>query len=263
MRFFIHLILKPPHFSAGQAPTVNQSLYLQQTQEGLTMAELTYFGHSAFLIDTGKNRVLIDPFISGNPQAKVQADDVGCDAILLTHGHGDHIGDTISIARRCGALVVTTYELSGYLDTQDVKSHPMHIGGSREFDFGTVKLTPAFHGGGIEGVEGVCCTPCGFLFTFDNTTLMHPGDTSLTIEFELIGRMHQIDVALLPIGDNFTMGPEDALEAVRMLKPKLVVPMHYNTWELISQDPDSFKNRVESETSSKVTVVKPGGSLTI
>ena len=225
------------------------------------MASITYYGHAAFMIDTGKYRVLIDPFISGNPKAEVSADELNCDAILLTHGHGDHIGDTISIARRCGALVVATYELSGYLDTQDVKSHPMHIGGSREFDFGTVKLIPAFHGGAIEGAEGLHCTPCGFLFTFNGITVMHPGDTSLTIEFELIGRMHRIDVALLPIGDNFTMGPDDALEAVRMLKPGLVIPMHYNTWELIAQDPESFKKRVESETSSKVTLVNPGESV--
>ncbi|MBN2290583.1 MAG: metal-dependent hydrolase [Candidatus Glassbacteria bacterium] len=227
------------------------------------MARLTYYGHAAFMVDTGKHRVLIDPFISGNPQAKVSADELSCDAILLTHGHGDHIGDTIPIARRCGALVVATYELAGYLDTQDVKNHPMHIGGYREFDFGAVKLIPAFHGGAVEGVEGVCCTPCGFLFTFDGKTLMHPGDTSLTIEFDLIGRMHEIDVALLPIGDNFTMGPEDALEAVRMLKPKLVVPMHFNTWELIAQDPEAFKKSVESGTTSKVAVVQPGESIEI
>ncbi|MEA2062679.1 MAG: metal-dependent hydrolase [Gemmatimonadota bacterium] len=225
------------------------------------MASITYYGHSAFMIDTGSHRVLIDPFISGNPQATVSADELSCDAILLTHGHGDHLGDTISIAQRCGALVVTTYELAGYLDTQDVRNHPMHIGGAREFEFGTVKLIPAFHGGGVEGVEGLSCTPCGFLFTFGGTTVMHSGDTSLTIEFELIGRMHRIDVALLPIGDNFTMGPEDALEAVCMLKPKLVVPMHYNTWELIAQDSKQFKQAVESETSSKVALVAPGETL--
>ena len=127
------------------------------------MASLTYYGHSAFGIDTGSHKVLIDPFISGNPQAKVKAEELVCDAILLSHGHGDHIGDTIPIARRCGALVVTTYELAGYLDSQDVKNHPMHIGGYREFDFGAVKLTPAFHGGAVEGAS-ITCTPCGFLF---------------------------------------------------------------------------------------------------
>lgn len=226
------------------------------------MASLTYYGHSAFGIDTGSHKVLIDPFISGNPQATLSADEINCDAILLTHGHGDHLGDTVAIARRCGALVVTTYELAGFMDSQDVKNHPMHIGGFRQFDFGAVKLTPAFHGGAVEGAD-IACAPCGFLFFFNNTCLFHPGDTSLTVEFELIGRMNRIDIALLPIGDNFTMGPEDAFEAVRMLKPKKVVPMHYNTWELIAQDPQSFKSRVESETDAKVQVVEPGATVEI
>jgi L-ascorbate metabolism protein UlaG (beta-lactamase superfamily) len=226
------------------------------------MASLTYYGHSAFGIDTGSHKVLIDPFISGNPQATLSADQINCDAILLTHGHGDHLGDTVAIARRCGALVVTTYELAGFMDSQDVKNHPMHIGGFHRFDFGAVKLTPAFHGGAVEGAD-IACAPCGFLFFFNNTCLFHPGDTSLTVEFELIGRMNRIDIALLPIGDNFTMGPEDALEAVRMLKPKKVVPMHYNTWELIAQDPQSFKSRVESETDAKVQVVEPGATVEI
>ena len=224
------------------------------------MATLTYFGHSAFLIDTGKHKLLFDPFITGNPVATVEAGSIDCDVILLSHGHGDHMGDTVDIARRCGALVVATYELAGYMDSMDVKNHPLHIGGAREFEFGRVKLTPAFHGGQVEGTGDVFCTPCGFLVTFDGKTIYFSGDTGLTCEFELIGRMNEIDLALLPIGDNFTMGPRDALEAVRMLKPKRVVPIHYNTWELIAQDPNKFKSDVEAATDTKVTVVGFGES---
>lgn len=225
------------------------------------MASLTYYGHSAFLIDTGKHRILFDPYFTGNSQANLKADQVECDAILLSHGHDDHLGDTIPISIRTGAIVVTTLELADFLSSHGVKVHPMHIGGKHEFDFGVVKLTPAFHGGGIEGGEGAYCTPCGFLLKFNGHTVYYPGDTSLTIEFDLIGRLNHIDTVLLPIGDNFTMGPEDALEAVRMLRPRTVVPLHCNTWELITQDPEAFKKRVEALTPASVTVVKSGETV--
>ncbi|MCE5272190.1 metal-dependent hydrolase [bacterium] len=225
------------------------------------MASLTYYGHAAFRIDTGRHKVLFDPYLTGNPHATVKAESVECDAILLSHGHSDHLGDTVAISRRTGAPVVTTYELAGFLAEKGVSVHRMHIGGKYEFEFGTVKLTPAFHGGGVEGAPGVYCTPCGFLLKSEGHTVYYPGDTALTIEFDLIGRLNHIDTVLLPIGDNFTMGPEDALEAVRMLRPKTVVPLHYNTWEVITQDPEAFKRRVEALTPAQVTVVRPGDTV--
>ncbi len=224
------------------------------------MASLTFLGHSAALVDTGRHRVLLDPFLSGNPVATQGPDQVQCEAILVSHGHYDHLGDTVAIARRTGALVVTTFELAGWLEGQGLQVHPMNLGGFHKFEFGGVKLTPAFHSGGVEGAD-LSCTPCGFLLTFEGKTLFYSGDTALTLEFELIGRMHTIDLALLPIGDNFTMGPLDALEAVKMLHAKRVVPVHYGTWELIAQDAQQFKRRVESMTSARVTVVEPGGTM--
>ncbi|MCL6559911.1 MAG: metal-dependent hydrolase, partial [Firmicutes bacterium] len=194
--------------------------------------------------------------------AKIKAAEVKADLILVSHGHGDHLGDTVEIAKRSGATVVSVFELATYCACKGAKAHGMHIGGSHTFDGVKVKLTPAWHGSGFgEGPMEYLGTPCGFVISMDGKNIYHAGDTGLFGDMELIGRLNQIDLALLPIGDNFTMGPEDALEAVNMLKPKLVIPMHYNTWPLIQQDPEKFKSAVEAATGSKVSVIKPGGSL--
>jgi len=225
--------------------------------------KITFLGHAGFLIE-GSKKIVIDPFITGNPLAKNKAGDIKADFVLVSHGHGDHLGDTVGIARQSGATVVSVFELATYCARNGAQAHGMHIGGSRIFDGVKIKLTPAWHGTGFgEGDRPLeyLGNPCGFIINMDGKNIYHTGDTGLFGDMELIGRRNAIDLAMIPIGDNFTMGPEDALEAVRMLKPKMVVPMHYNTWPLIEQDPARFKSEVESFTSARVSVLAPGESM--
>jgi L-ascorbate metabolism protein UlaG (beta-lactamase superfamily) len=225
------------------------------------MAKVIFHGHACVECHIEAHRVIIDPFLTGNPLADVDQEVIDTHAILLTHGHGDHMGDTVAIAKRTRALVVATFELANYLETKGVTAHAMHIGGSRVFPFGRVKLTFASHGGGVGEEKGIYSTPCGFIYSAGGKSVFHAGDTGLVAEFDLIGRTEKIDVALLPIGDNFTMGPEDAVMAAKMLKPRMVVPVHYNTWEVIEQDPLKFKAMLEGETGIKCIVLSPGGVL--
>jgi L-ascorbate metabolism protein UlaG (beta-lactamase superfamily) len=224
--------------------------------------KITFLGHAGFLIE-GSKKIAIDPFLTGNPLAKHKPKDIDADLILVSHGHGDHFGDTIAIAEQSSGTVVSVNELAIYCSNKRVKSHGMHIGGSHIFDGLKIKLTPAWHGSGYGGECPLeyLGTPCGFVFNLDGKTIYHAGDTGLFGDMELIGRLSKIDLAMIPIGDNFTMGPEDALEAVKMLKPGHVIPIHYNTWPLIKQDPNSFKSEVESKTGSKVLIMAPGESL--
>ncbi|MGI6491856.1 MAG: metal-dependent hydrolase [Pelotomaculum sp.] len=222
--------------------------------------KIIYLGHAGFVVQ-GSLTIIIDPFLTGNPVATIRPDELRADLVLVTHGHQDHMGDAAEIARYTGSTVVSVVELANYLARQGVKTHGMNIGGSHDFHGVKIKLLPAWHSSGIgDGPAEYLGTPCGFLIQVDGKTIYHSGDTGLFGDMELIGRLHPIDLALLPIGDNFTMGPEDAFEAVKMLKPKMVIPMHYSTWPLIRQEPLTFKNEVESATSSKVVVIKPGES---
>jgi len=223
--------------------------------------KLTFLGHAGFHVE-GSTNIVIDPFLTGNPKAKTKPEDVKANLVLVSHGHGDHLGDSIAIAKQSGGTVVSVHELAGFAGRQGAKTHALHIGGSNTIDGVKIKLTPAWHGSGFgDGPMEYLGTPCGFLIWLDGKIIYHSGDTGLFGDMELIGNSQPIDLALLPIGDNYTMGPEDALKAVQMLKPKLVVPMHYNTWPLIEQDPDQFKKDVETATESKVSVLAPGESL--
>lgn len=219
---------------------------------------VSYHGHSCFELESASGKVIIDPFLTGNPLADIKPEQVKVDAILVSHGHGDHLGDALAIAKANGGLIIAPNELAVYCQRKGAKSHPMHIGGSYRFPFGTVKLTQAWHGSAVTEGETLVMTgnPCGFMLTMDNFVVYHAGDTGLFGDMKLLGELYSIDLALLPIGDNYTMGIDDAVVAVSMLKPKTVVPMHYNTFPVIKQDPEVFAEKAAKY--SKPYILKPG-----
>ncbi len=225
---------------------------------------IQWLGHSCLLMESDGTKVLVDPFLTGNPAAAATAEQMSPDFILVSHGHGDHVGDAIAIAKRTGAMVVANYEISGWLQNQGLqKVHGQQHGGSHAFPFGRVKLTLAFHGSALpDGSYGG--NPCGFLITFnDGKKVYDAADTGLFGDMKLIGE-EGLDLAVLPIGDNYTMGPEDALRAAKLVRPKVLIPMHYNTWDLISQDVQSFAKRVKSALpKTQVIVLKPGETYTL
>lgn len=223
--------------------------------------KLSYHGHSIVKIQTNDHTILIDPFITGNELTDLIVENEKPDVILLTHGHNDHVGDTVAIAKASNALVVAPNELAIYLGLQGLNTHGMNIGGANEFDFGTVKFTQAFHSSSYQTEDNEFIytgMPAGILFTAEGKTVYHAGDTSLFGDMKLIGERHPIDVAFLPIGDNFTMGPEDASYAVTLLNPKVTVPVHFNTFPPIKQDPEKFKQLVKNH---EVTIMEPGDVL--
>ena len=217
-----------------------------------------WLGHACLLVESDSRKILIDPFLTGNPAAAAKAEDVPADFILISHGHGDHVGDAVAIAKRTGATVIANYEIAGWLQKQGLtKVHGQQHGGSHAFPFGRVKLTLAFHGSALpDGSYGG--NPCGFLIsTNDGKKIYDAADTGLFGDMRLIGE-EGIDLAILPIGDNFTMGPDDALRAVKFIQPKKVLPIHYNTWDLIAQDAPAWAARVSKETKTQPVVLKPG-----
>jgi len=221
---------------------------------------VTWYSHACLLIETSGTKLLVDPFITDNPLAPVTADQLDADFIFVSHGHGDHVGDTLEIAKRTGAPVVSNFEISNWMTAQGIENcHPQHIGGGFDYPWGRVKLTIAHHGSALpDGSYGG--NPCGFLFYIEGTKIYHACDTGLFYDMKLIGE-ESIDLAVLPIGDNFTMGPDDALRAVKLIEPNQVLPIHYNTFDVIKQDPAAWKSSVEKETGARVALLKPGESL--
>ena len=213
--------------------------------------KLRYFSHSAFQITTELGQViLIDPFLDDNPTSPVKSDELKkVDYIILTHAHGDHIGDSFKIAERTNPTFICVNELANYCIDHGFSAHNMHIGGAWNFDFGKIKFTIAHHGS--QTPEGnYAGEPAGVLITIEGKTIYHTGDTGLFYDMKLIGELNSIDYMLLPIGDNFTMGIDDAVKAVEFVKPKIAIPIHFDTWPPIEADPKLFKeelNKVDKE----------------
>jgi L-ascorbate metabolism protein UlaG (beta-lactamase superfamily) len=225
------------------------------------MLKLTYHGHSVFEVNSGSHNLIIDPFINGNKHAKVKAKDIKADFVVLTHAHGDHMGDAFDIAKRNDAIVIAVNELANYAAENGCKAHNMHIGGSFTFPFGKLKFTIAHHGSSTPDGKYMG-EPAGVVLTIDGKCIYHSGDTGIFLDMKLIGEMNPLDAALVPIGDNFTMGIDDAVKAIEFLNPKLAVPMHYSTFGVIEADPQEFKRKVES-IGKKCCIIPFGESIEI
>ena len=222
----------------------------------------TWYGHATIGFEASGYHVLVDPFFSGNPAAPISADKVKADFILVSHGHGDHVGDAIQIGKRTGALIISNFEVANWLGHQNVKTHAQHIGGGYNHPFGYLKLTLALHGSALpDGSYGG--NPAGFLLTTKEGKKIYLAcDTGLFGDMRLIGE-EGIDLAAIPIGDNYTMGPVDALRAVKLIQPKHVIPIHYNTWDLIAQDAHAWAKQVNESTGAQAHVLTPGESFTL
>ncbi|TYB31800.1 MAG: metal-dependent hydrolase [Candidatus Mcinerneyibacterium aminivorans] len=224
--------------------------------------KLIYIGHSALYFD-GETKILVDPFISDNPWVKNDNYDFYPDYIFLSHGHGDHLGDTFDIAKRSGATVVAPFELAQYCIQHGIKAHPMHIGGKFNFDFGWIKLTNALHGSGLITDNEIIYlgNPCGFLWETENKRFYYAGDTGLTMDMKLL-KDYKIDYAFLPIGGNFTMDVDDALKAAEFISPKTVIPIHFNTFDVIKSSPEEFVEKIKHRGMNSI-YLKPGTEIEI
>ena len=214
---------------------------------------VTFLGHAGFVLDDGAHALAIDPFLTDNPVATASAEEIRCHAIILTHGHADHLGDTVAIAKANNATVYAAFEIAEFLGEQGCNTEPGNPGGKISGDFGWVAFTPAFHSSSYEGrYMGM---PCGVVVNLGGVTVYHCGDTGLFGDMKLIGEIYRPDIAMIPIGDRFTMGPELAAKAAEWIKPKVAVPIHYKTWPLLVSDASGF-----TPQGMEIKVMEPGES---
>jgi len=223
------------------------------------MPKLKALGHACFVLSGKEHSVIFDPWLAENPEAVCGPEDVKVDAILVSHGHSDHLGDAIPISKRLGVPIVAPYELAMYCARFGCLTAPMHVGGGRQFGFGHVKLTPALHGSAVVEQDHIEYTgmPCGFVVTMDGRAVYYAADTGLFSDMKLIGELDDLRAAVLPIGDNFTMGPQDALKAAQMLQADFIVPMHYSAFDVIAQDVNRFADEAR-KLSLNCVILRPG-----
>jgi L-ascorbate metabolism protein UlaG (beta-lactamase superfamily) len=222
--------------------------------------DIRFLGHAAFTLQDGDTTLLIDPFLTGNPTAAATADEMDPAAILLTHGHQDHFGDTVEIARRSGAPVVAITEIAHELGDEGVEVRDCNLGGTASFDWGWVKLVPAWHTSTTP--KGTVSTPAGLLISFGGKIVYHLGDTCLFSDLQLVGKRHQVDVALMCIGGHYTMDRHDAVDAADFVGAKTIIPCHYNTFPAIETDAGAFQTDVEKALDATVVVLEPGQAHT-
>ena len=227
------------------------------------MAKLTFYGHAACGIETDDGtRLVIDPFFADNPLCDVPLEDIPADYVLLTHGHFDHVSDAVPLLERTNATVIATFEIASFLESKGFQASPHNIGGGVTYPFGYVRMTPALHTGSVQlpGADGLYTLAGGFLINLNSgLRFHHTGDTALISDMQLL--QGRVDVVMMPIGDRYTMGPDDAVRAVEMMRPKVVIPCHYNTWPPIEQDPEAFRSAVGSQ--AEVRIVAPGETIEI
>ncbi len=220
-------------------------------------AKFHYINHACFVVAKNNSAIIFDPFLDGNPEG-LKPEDIKVDYIFVSHGHFDHLGSAFEIAKANDATIISTAEIAALAEQAGCKAHGMHLGGTYKFPFGKVRVTMAFHGSGVAGGHA-----CGFVVDFYGTKLYFAGDTALFSDMQLLPELDKFDYAVLPIGGNFTMDPDDAALAAKFLKPKYVIPVHYNTWPPIEQDVYAYKAYVEETTPTKVLVVDPGQTIEI
>ena len=222
----------------------------------LMKTKLTYYGHSCFMLTRGDVSMIFDPFLTGNTWEKAKPEDIKCQYIFVSHGHADHYGDTDAIARANDALVISTAEVAHKAEEAGCRAHAMHLGGKFDFEFGSVRIVPAFHGAGVPGGHA-----CGVIVDFYGDIVYFAGDTAFFSDMKLLNRFGDIDYALLPIGDNYTMGVEDAALAASYVKARISIPMHYKTWPVIDREPGVFTSLVEGKYNQTGLIIDPGSSI--
>ncbi|PSN83147.1 metal-dependent hydrolase [Candidatus Marsarchaeota G2 archaeon ECH_B_SAG-F08] len=223
--------------------------------------KIRYLGHACFTLEDQSKTIIIDPFLTGNPVAAEKSDSIKADLILVTHGHSDHLGDALFLSKKLGTPIFTTYELSVRLEKDGAKAVGGNHGGTYDFGFAKVKITWAVHSSSYGESLNVAGNPCGFVIKMGGKNIYHAGDTDVFYDMKLIGERNNLDVALLPIGGFYTMDSHDAIYAVEYLQPKIVIPMHYNTFPIIKADAMEFKKNVETKTKAKCIILKPGEFL--